>query len=201
MADGNWDRIIKDHIAWLADGANATYFGPETALLAYGKSMLDVRSRPVHLAAGQKRQCYANCVRALLTSTSGGEELFYVEGYATDKGGQGLPIQHAWLLDSNGRVIDPTWENSFEYVYFGVVFKSKFVMEMLSVADMVPGILSTPVLMRRHFGTRSLFEAALERRHHHNCRPSNDATWESAALQNVVPASAFGPWLDAGAIR
>ncbi len=108
MEDGNWSRIITEHIAWLADGAGATYFGPETALLAYGRSMFDVRSRPAHLAAGQKRQCYANCVKALLTFPSGSEELSYVEGYATDKGGQGLPIQHDWLLDNDGRVIDPT---------------------------------------------------------------------------------------------
>ena len=197
MTGGNWDKLIMAHIGWLADGASETYFGPETALLAYGKAMFEVRSRPAHLAAGQKRQCYANCIKALLTSSTANGELFYVEGYAADRGGQGLPIQHAWLLDDQGRVIDPTWENAREYAYFGVVFKTSFVIDMLSVAEMVPGILSTPVLMSRNFGTRSLFEAALEQRHHRTNRLSTSETEKTAALQNVMPPAAFGPSLEA----
>jgi hypothetical protein len=162
--NGYTDRIIRDHIGWLVGGASESYFGPENALLDYGKPMDAVRDRPAYVAAGQKRQCYANCVKAMLNSL-GQKELFYAEGFATTKPGQFIPMQHAWLVDEQGEVVDPTWENAYEHLYFGVVFKTSFVIDMLSVADMVPGILSTPVLMRQNFGTRSLFEAALEQRH------------------------------------
>ncbi|MBP2489005.1 hypothetical protein JOH50_004732 [Rhizobium leguminosarum] len=163
---GYTDRIIRDHIGWLADGASESYFGPENALLDYGRPMVGVRDRPAYVPAGEKRQCYANCVKAILLASPGHEELFYAEGFATSKPGQFIPMQHAWLVDRQGLVVDPTWENAHEHLYFGVVFRTSFVLDMLVLADLEPGLLSTPVLMRRHFGTRSLFEAALERRLH-----------------------------------
>lgn len=128
--------------------------------------MVNIRDRPAHVAAGQKRQCYANCVKTVLRSPPGCEELSYAEGFAAAKAGQFLPMQHAWLVDQQGSVVDPTWDDTHEHIYFGVVFKTSFVIDMLGVADMEPGLLSTPVLMRRHFGTRGLFEARLDPCHH-----------------------------------
>ncbi|UWU27285.1 hypothetical protein N2600_18190 [Rhizobium sp. WSM1274] len=194
MTDSGYtDRIIRDHIGWLADGASESYFGPETALLAYGRPMAGVRDRPAYVPAGQKRQCYANCVKAVLPASPGREELFYAEGFATTKPGQLIPMQHAWLVDQQGHVIDPTWGNAHEHLYFGVVFKTSFVIDMLCVADMVPGILSTPVLMRQNLGTRSLFEAALEQRYH---PLFNSAADESSALRiGIRPPAVLIPAL------
>lgn len=167
MTDSGYtDRIIRDHIGWLVDGASGSYFGAENALLEYGRPMAGPRDRPAYLPAGEKRQCYANCVKAILLPCPRHQELFYAEGFATTKPGQFIPMQHAWLVDQQGHVVDPTWEDAHEHLYFGVVFRTSFVLDMLRAADMEPGLLSAPVLMRRHFGTPALFEAALDPRHH-----------------------------------
>jgi hypothetical protein len=51
----------------------------------------------------------------------------YCEGFAIQ---DDMPIilSHAWLVNDNMEVIDPTWveEMSVEVAYFGVVFTKKF---------------------------------------------------------------------------
>jgi hypothetical protein len=42
--------------------------------------------------------------------------LTYVEGYAFSS----IPINHAWLITSDGQVVDPTWEEGSSY--FGISF-------------------------------------------------------------------------------
>jgi hypothetical protein len=39
----------------------------------------------------------------------------YVEGYACT-GGYTTPLHHAWELDAEGRVVDPTWEDGLNYL-------------------------------------------------------------------------------------
>ena len=47
------------------------------------------------------KRCYANCVRAVIRN----RKLRYYEGYTTTIG---IPIEHAFLVDENDQVIDPT---------------------------------------------------------------------------------------------
>jgi hypothetical protein len=148
------EGVISDYIGRLFYGTNPSYFCPENALLAYGKRMEVVVERPTRIPPGRKRECYANCVKALLSERTPAD-LFYAEGYATDTGGLWVPVQHAWLVDGQGQIIDPTWDDAADHTYFGVVFKRAFVFDMLEKAEMEPGILSTPVLMRRHFGSQN----------------------------------------------
>lgn len=65
-------------------------------------------------------QCYRN---SALLAIDGG--LTYCEGFAMKEGL--IPMEHAWLIDRDGKVIDPTWEGNNEY--FGVAFREDFVME------------------------------------------------------------------------
>jgi hypothetical protein len=164
------EGAIKDRIGWVLDGTDASIFGPERALLAYGRRMEIVTETPARIPAGRKRECYGNCVKALILEGAQ-DELFYAEGYATDRGGLWPPTQHGWLVDRQGRVIDPTWDDAADHFYYGVVFRTRFVLDMLEKADMEPGILSTPVLMRRNFGSPTLFQTTLEPRFHKDSNP------------------------------
>jgi hypothetical protein len=156
------ENAFKHYLGKLAGRGNLAPFSPDGALLGFGRLMEVVRARPTSVALGPMKQCYANAVRSLICqSPDTSDELFYCEGYAIETEGLGLPIQHAWLVDGAGRVVDPTWEDASKHVYFGVTFRTSLVLEMLEEAGMVPGLLHSPDLMRRHFGTPQLFAAAL----------------------------------------
>src|SRR4030042_1175197 len=64
---------------------------------------------------GDFKMCFRNAFQLMLSR----EDLFYVEGYAICKS-VCLPLLHAWCVDSEGKVYDPTWEDGVEY--YGVVF-------------------------------------------------------------------------------
>lgn len=82
---------------------------------------------------GKVRECFKNAFD--LSYRSG---LTYVEGFASSGG---LPmIHHAWLVDPEGRVVDPTWRDNKpdefrrpveEWEYFGVPFEQDFVVDVL----------------------------------------------------------------------
>lgn len=57
-------------------------------------------------------------------------DLTYVEGYADS---DLFPMEHAWVVDPDGRVIDNTWRKPGT-VYYGVPFTRKFLMRALGVS-------------------------------------------------------------------
>lgn len=75
---------------------------------------------------GKLRECYKNALELVLQHP----DLTYVEGYAY---GSILPVQHAWAVDRDGKVIDPTWSRlegdlSEKREYFGVPFSRDYVL-------------------------------------------------------------------------
>lgn len=157
--------VVTDYLRRLCDMQSQLRpsFSPYEALLSNGGLMHVVREKPDYIKPGAPKQCYANAILALVSQgKSNSDELFYCEGFAIEAGGLWLPIQHAWLADAHGRVVDPTWDDAQRYVYFGVAFKTPFVLEMLEANGMEPGLLDNPGLMRRHFGTPALFADAIE---------------------------------------
>ena len=72
-------------------------------------------------------QCYYNAYSAVLEQ----QGYTYVEGYAQTRF---MVVEHAWLEDRDGTVIDPTWANldsevsGFEATYAGIRFTSEFVL-------------------------------------------------------------------------
>lgn len=52
---------------------------------------------------GRFKECFRNAYRWAIKWDP---ELTYCEGYAT---GTGFPVHHAWLIDPDGNVQDPTW--------------------------------------------------------------------------------------------
>lgn len=77
---------------------------------------------PADVPKGIIKECYKNCIDATILCCSDSPDYFYCEGYATGL----IPMLHAWLVTTDGEVVDPTWpEPGTEY--FGVAFKPDFV--------------------------------------------------------------------------
>ncbi len=96
------------------------YRGFEELVLECG-TVMEPKPLPKNIKRGQPRLCYANCQQLALKNRS----LTYVEGYAMAQG-VSIPLQHTWLLDANGYVIDPTWETP-GCCYLGIAFKTAWI--------------------------------------------------------------------------
>ncbi|WP_276117994.1 hypothetical protein [Pararhizobium qamdonense] len=130
-------------------------FGPSQALRRLGINFLSADVAQPGLRFGQAKNCYANATAYALTNS----DLMYAEGYAIEPE-LPIPIQHAWLVDRSGTVIDPTWRDANHHVYFGIAFKTEFLAEMLEKTDGDCGILVNFPLIRRHFTLAALQRGA-----------------------------------------
>lgn len=61
----------------------------------------------------------ADCYKKSQLLAEGDPSLDYVEGWALAP--DGVPTQHAWCVDAQGRVIDAEWPAPESLTYFGVV--------------------------------------------------------------------------------
>lgn len=76
------------------------------------------------------KQCFRNCGLYVTGNPSG--PFVYCEGYAANI----FPVLHAWLLDiRTGLVHDPTWRDQTECVYYGIPFLSKYLLDIVSRAE------------------------------------------------------------------
>lgn len=72
---------------------------------------------------GKPHMCYMNTLHAVLDDPT----LTYVEGYVSV---HGVPIHHAWAVDTNGVVRDYTLKDNKGILgYYGVPLKSSYVMD------------------------------------------------------------------------
>ncbi len=100
------------------------YSGFEELLLDVGIKM-EAIALPSDLKIGEPKSCYFNCQEIIKKRP----DLIYCEGFAT---APELPLafSHAWLLDSQGKAIDPTWETP-GIEYMGVAFNNKWVISFI----------------------------------------------------------------------
>lgn len=78
---------------------------------------------PRRFAPRQPKACFFNAATIVRQARrSGRRPLRYVEGFATTAG-LGLAVHHAWAVDEEGLVIDPTWTTAGPGIaYLGIVF-------------------------------------------------------------------------------
>ena len=75
---------------------------------------------------GRPRECFRNATNLALRKP----DLYtYVEGYAVNIWIPTSPVAHAWCIDSQNFVVDPTWEEGTEY--FGVAFRHDYLRRIL----------------------------------------------------------------------
>jgi hypothetical protein len=79
---------------------------------------------------GPPRACYHNSQAMLFSDMRRRRPVgfVYVEGYACSAA-VGFPFvtEHAWLVDTDGNVVDPTWDDPQHSAYFGVPFRQEYV--------------------------------------------------------------------------
>ncbi|NTJ45372.1 hypothetical protein G6L28_22665 [Agrobacterium larrymoorei] len=137
-------------------------FGPATALLQHARTFEPTDTNPDWFTRGPGKQAFDNATQVLVSRVAAGDTgIRYAEGYAMDAE-LPIPVQHAWLVDADNKVIDPTWRDTTDNLYFGIVFETNFVLNLLQIKQSA-GILADAVGMRRHYGTPELFEQGIYR--------------------------------------
>ncbi|WP_125734700.1 hypothetical protein [Amycolatopsis sp. WAC 04197] len=103
-----------------AFGRNADwpYGSIEELVLSLGRWGLPAPLPPGR-ARGPERMCYANAA-----SYAESHDLTYVEGYALTY--VGFVCAHAWCVDADGRVHDPTWRDDVGVAYLGIPFSAGY---------------------------------------------------------------------------
>ncbi len=102
-------------------------------LLSHGRTF-----KPAPLPKGFRRMKPKHCFNNSLHHALDGK-LIYCEGYALRPGL--FPLQHGWLCDDAGNVIDVTWDSPEECTYFGIPFLLDHVADVAMRTD-VAGVLA-----------------------------------------------------------
>jgi hypothetical protein len=145
---------LIDHIERLK--SKEPTFWSATAVSKYGRRFDTHMANGDLLKFGEPKACFRNAARTALLR----DGLFYAEGYAIEPDLQ-LPMEHAWLVDRSGRVVDPTWRDSHHHTYFGIAFKPDFVQSMLEMLGGEPGVLVNMHEICRHLGAPLEIERAI----------------------------------------
>jgi hypothetical protein len=95
------------------------YSSVEEFVLKEGRFMGQRSPKSDEYPRGTPKECFRNAYNLC-------HKLRYCEGYARYALSV-IPLQHAWLLDSDGNVIDTTWAAGEEY--FGLEFPTEFVIK------------------------------------------------------------------------
>ncbi len=103
--------------------------GRETAatmryVAAYGQQH-EAAPLPVNIERGTPRECYKNASLMVMTHP----ELTYAEGFGKTHATGDLTFMHAWGVDKQGRVVDPTWDHPEKNQYFGVKYDRAYLQE------------------------------------------------------------------------
>lgn len=105
------------------------YLGMEDFLLQHGRFWTPA-TLPSHIPQMTPKMCFENCFKL----ASRRKNLRYVEGIAMGV----IPIHHAWVVDEDNNVIDPTWASikdgspAIGSAYFGVTFPLTLVRRIRS---------------------------------------------------------------------
>jgi hypothetical protein len=135
MTDTGVKSVAREYCDLLARTYHNNFRGSYTPIdyiLKHGQSW-GPRVFPDHIQQGPEHQCFKTS--ALLAIKH--DNLRYVEGFATSV----IPMPHAWLVDSDGNVIDPTWDKTYGDDYFGVEIPTQTLLKVILKTDQY-GVLS-----------------------------------------------------------
>lgn len=94
--------------------------------------------RPSYIKQRPQKECFKNSLELALETG-----LTYVEGYTF----RIIPILHAWCIDEDGTVLDPTLRDQEQLEYFGIPFNTDYVLEYAHQSGMY-GVLDNYGLRR-----------------------------------------------------
>lgn len=119
--DLNDERGLRDYLELLKRANDGR--GYEAFVLEHGR-VFKSQALPKRFKRGKLGLCFMNAAKLMQDTYA---ELYYVEGWASNI----IPMHHAWVVDSDGNVIDPTWSEPESRVYFGVPFKQGYLTRVL----------------------------------------------------------------------
>jgi hypothetical protein len=116
------EDLVKQQRSKLAGSlAPGQYLGLEDFVLQNGKEFqLAPYTEDLPGEETGKGECFKNAYQTFISA----EKLRYVEGFASVASVR-IPLLHAWCVDKNGKVFDPTWKDGVWY--FGVVFNLDYI--------------------------------------------------------------------------
>jgi hypothetical protein len=134
--------------------AMQTMFGSHryfTFMLEHGRKY-EVGPHSFSLARGPEKQCYANAGMLALNMP----HLTYVEGQILVCG---VPIDHAWCIDEEGVVVDPTLGDADHTdEFYGVPFRTDYLLKAV-LRNKMWGLLDC---IHSHKTAPKLFELGLD---------------------------------------
>ena len=87
---------------------------------------------------GRPRECFRNAATLALRKP---DIYMYVEGYAVNRWIAMHTVAHAWCINSDNFVVDPTWDEGTEY--YGVPFRHDYLRRVLK-AGSDDGLIDNP---------------------------------------------------------
>ncbi len=130
------------------------YGGFEELVMDCG-SLMKAKPLPKNIKHGSPKQCYWNCQKLVFKR----KNLTYVEGYAIAPEVT-IPVAHAWLLNLEGDVIDPTW-NPPGTVYLGVPFSTSWVKSFMKSRNQITNTQNLSIFEGNYIEKYSLLKNGL----------------------------------------
>ena len=110
------------HVEMASRGAGNRDLRSEIFLAREGERHVP-RPLPTDVPPGEPKACFHNAQMLAMNRP----DLLYAEGFAHSI----ITTEHAWCVDIEGNVVDPTWPNPEAVEYLGVAFRSDFVARRL----------------------------------------------------------------------
>lgn len=119
------DQVIKDIASQLEKSGMA-----KTTFSLVAKLGMNFKTAPKleWVELGPPKNCFENA-----TLFAVGRNLAYVEGFIAV---HGVPIHHAWCVNFQGDVIDPTIPDPERWEYFGIPMSIDFVLDTAEQTQM-----------------------------------------------------------------
>jgi len=116
---------------------NAIGHEHERYVAAYGQRFKS-QPLPADVERGREKECYKNASLLVMERS----DLTYVEGFGKTARTGDLAFLHAWAVDNDGNVIDPTWTDPEKNEYFGVKYDRAKYLKYLYTAK-IYGVLGS----------------------------------------------------------
>jgi hypothetical protein len=116
--------------------------------------------RLAHDYVRPKGLCFQNCFDIV---SYGGANFHYCEGVARPPDSCGLLFDHAWLVNDDGLVIDPTWHDPSysNTLYYGIPFDPEYLVER-ALKTKVYGVLNHVDFLRDGLPPEALAELLVD---------------------------------------